>query len=116
MKKIITILVFICIGATAFAHPPKDVVMSYDTKTQMLSVTIIHLIKESKAPDPMIHFVKFLSVTVNDKEKLITNYRYQETDDGETVLIKLALKKGDKVSAMAWCNFAGEKRTELEIK
>jgi hypothetical protein len=116
MKRFMLILSLVCIGASVFAHPPKDVTLAYDQKTMMMSVTITHFIKQSPATDPAKHFIKDFGVTINGKPALITNYSYQQFDEGETVIIKLNLKSGDKVSVTAKCSLAGEKTSEYTVK
>ncbi len=115
MKRLIAILALVCIGAAAFAHAPKDVTLAYDQKTMMLSITVTHLIKESPAADPKRHFVKELALKVNGVQVAITNYSYQQFDEGEIVSFKVPLKAGDKVSVNAKCSLAGEKTAEITI-
>jgi hypothetical protein len=116
MKRFIAILALVCIATAVFAHPPKDVALSYDQKTMMLSITVTHPIKQSPATDPKKHFVKDITLKVNGTQVLITNYSYQQFDEGEIISVKVPLKAADKVSVTAKCSLAGEKTTELTIK
>lgn len=116
MKKTIAILVLAVVGVAAFAHPPKDIVMSYDKATMTMSIMISHDIKQSPSTDPKKHFVKDLSLKVNGVQALITNYSYGQFPEGETLSFKLNLKSGDKVSANARCSLAGEKTVEYTVK
>jgi hypothetical protein len=116
MKNIIVLLSLLCVGTFAFAHPPKDVVLSYDAATKILNVVVTHDISQSKASDPTKHFVKELSVKINGKDVSLTAYKYQQFPEGETISFKLDLKSGDKVSVNAKCSLAGEKTSDYTVK
>ena len=116
MKKIIIILALLVIAGIAFAHPPKDVVLSYDPATKMMTAIVTHDITASKVSDATKHFVKELSVKINGKDVSVVNYKYQQFGEGESIVFKLDLKAGDKVSVTAKCSLAGEKTSEFVVK
>jgi hypothetical protein len=115
MKKIVIFLALVSLGTLCFAHPPKDVTVSYDPAGQMLTVTVTHLIKQSPITDPAKHHLKDISVTINGAEAVVTNYDYQEFDEGEIVVFHLNLKPGDKVMVAAECSLRGENSTEYVV-
>jgi hypothetical protein len=116
MEKLLASAVLICLSCMAFAHPPKDVILSYDSVTQMISVTVVHPLKESRLADPTKHFVKDITLTVNDNKMIVEALFTQQSDDGEKSVYLLNVKKGDKVKVMANCSLAGSKTSEITIK
>jgi len=116
MKKLLVCAALACLCGMLFAHPPKDVIVSYDPATQMVSITVTHLIKESKATDPAKHFIKDITVFVNDAKTIVEAISAQQSDGGEKSLYLLNVKKGDKVKVTATCSLAGSKTTEIIIK
>jgi hypothetical protein len=116
MKKTLLVLLLASVPFAAFAHPPKSVDLSYDPATQQLTIVVTHLIKQSPVTDPKRHYVKDIAVLVNGQPAVDALYRYQEFDGGETIIFKLNLKAGDKVSVTATCSIAGSKTSELTIK
>ena len=116
MKKAALVLCLTFVPVVLFAHPPKSVDLKYNPATQMLTVTVVHLIKLSPVKDPTKHYVKDIALLVNGKPAVDDMYHYQEFDNGETVVYKLNLKTGDKVTATASCSLAGSKTAELTIK
>lgn len=115
MKKFLFITVLMLAAAVCFAHPPKDVTVSFDPATNMLSITATHLIKESKVTDPAKHFVKDIAVTINGNPAVVGAYTYQQFDNGEKIILMLNVKSKDKISVKARCNLAGEKTTEIAV-
>jgi hypothetical protein len=116
MKKLITIIVLLGVATLALAHPPKEVALSWDPATKIMTIKVTHLINESKVTDPTRHYVKELGLTINGKVVAITNYKYQQFPDGETIAFELDLKSGDKVTATAKCSLAGQNTGEYTVE
>ena len=110
------ILCFLFLSVLVFAHPPKEVALSYDPATKMLTITVTHLIKQSLVSDPAKHYVKEISVKINDKSVVVANYSSQQADEGDKVIFMLNLKSADKVTVRAVCSMAGDKTSELMVK
>jgi len=116
MKKIIIAFLLVMISSFIFAHAPSDITLNYDAKTGMLSINVIHPIASTKAPDPMKHFVKDITVSVNGKNIIVETISFQQSDNGAISTFLLKVKKDDRVSVKASCSLAGVKTSEIVIK
>ncbi len=116
MKKIIIALLLLMISTFIFAHAPSEITLSYDAKTSMLSINVIHPIASTKAPDPMKHFVKMIAVSVNGKDVITETIVFQQSDNGSVSTFLLKTKSGDKVSVKADCSISGTKISDIVIK
>ncbi len=115
MRKLALVSLLALLPGMVFAHPPKSVDLSFDSASQLLTVTVTHLIKETKITDPTKHFVKDIALVVNGKPAVSAVYSYQEFDEGEKVVFRLNLKAGDKVAVTGSCSIAGKKTAELTV-
>lgn len=116
MKKIIIALLLMMISSFIFAHAPSEITLSYDAKTSILSINVVHPIAATKAPDPMKHFVKEITVNVNGKDIIMETIAFQQSDNGEVSTFLLKVKSGDKVSVKANCSISGTKISDIVIK
>lgn len=117
MKKFfLTVLcMFISINFL-IAHPPSKIELSYDKASSMLTVEVIHTLSASKVADPVKHFIKTITVLVNEKEIIIENIAFQQSDKGEKSSFLLSTKQGDKIEVRAICNLAGSLSSSIVIK
>jgi len=112
MKPTMIIIIMLFITALAFAHPAGKVSSSYDAKTQLLTVTYEH-----KVRDAADHFINAIFVQVNGKEAIRQNVSRQESLEGGSFIYKLiSLKKGDKITVITECNKGGKKNHSLTIQ
>ena len=118
MRKgfIIFIFVFILAASLIFAHEPSEVKLSYNANTKMLSINVAHMISNTKIPDPMKHFLKSITVSVNGNEVIVENISFQQSDNGEKCSFLLNVKTNDKVTVKAVCSVSGIKSSEIIIK
>jgi desulfoferrodoxin (superoxide reductase-like protein) len=116
MKKLLLIFCLLFVSILVFAHPPKEVALSYDTASKMLTITVNHQIKQSLVSDPSRHYIKEISILVNNKNVVIADYSSQQSDDGEKIIIQLKANSGDKITVGAACSIAGNKTSELTVK
>ncbi len=116
MRKVIITLIFVLIASFIFAHAPSEITLNYDANTKMLSINVVHMIKSTQIPDPMKHFIKEITVTVNGKDVIVENIAFQQSDNGEKASLLLNVNANDKVSVKAVCSVSGIKISEIIIK
>ena len=115
MKKIMLILLMIFTAlytTTLFAHPPKDILITFDKETSTLKVDIIHDVK-----DPITHHIDKVIVSLNGNA-IITQLSTTQTDKNDDKLIYVipAAVKGDKIEVKAYCNISGALKKEILLK
>ncbi|MDO5562491.1 MAG: hypothetical protein Q4F74_02655 [Synergistaceae bacterium] len=115
MKKfaiITTALAFLVLSACgAFAHPPKDVSVSWNKSQEMLSITSHHNVN-----DPAKHYI--LSLTILDGNRQVLTKQYTKQGSPETFTDSISLKgmkSGTKLRVQLVCNIMGSKETEFII-
>ena len=106
MKRGRILLAALCLwgvlGASAWAHPPKSVVLSLDGAGQ-LTVQVSHGVN-----DPAKHYVSRISVFVGGKLVAQKEYTSQSGGEGMTDTFTLGpVPKGTPVRVEATCNIMG---------
>ena len=115
MKKLRILLLaalFAAVACTAaFAHPPKNVVCSWNAQNSTLTVSATHEVN-----DPAKHFV--LTVTLLENGKQIVFKQYTKQDSAEkftdSVLLK-GMKSGTKLRVILMCNIMGSVESDYII-
>ena len=122
MKRTIGILTFI-FGAIlffsmvngvcpqmAYADPPQDVKLGYDSSSQTLTVTITH-----KSSFTGFHYVK--SVEIKKKGIAVSTNTYDLQPDPATFTYnyKVSAAKGDTLEVTATCSLSGSKTATLDV-
>jgi desulfoferrodoxin (superoxide reductase-like protein) len=115
MKKVLTIIFFsffLILNSLVFAHPPTDIIFNYNAKSKILSVGIVHSVKDSKK-----HFIKEVNIKVNGKEWITQKFTSQPTADVQaSSYAQVELKKGDVIEVLAVCNEKGELKKTFKIE
>jgi hypothetical protein len=105
MKKIIAFLVvsfFVC--SLAYAHPPSDIKITYDSKAKILKAVIMHNVSDAKK-----HFIYKVDVSLNGKEIISQAISQQDNNISQTVSYLIPdAKGGDALSVEAYCNLSGK--------
>jgi hypothetical protein len=121
MKRTIGILTFIFVAVLifsmfnsvcpqmAYADPPQDVKLGYDSNSQTLAVTITH--KSSFG----FHYVKFVEIKKNGIVVSTNTYDSQPDPATFTYTYKISAAKGDTLEVTANCSLAGNKTATLDI-
>lgn len=110
-RKIIFFALICIFSFSAYAHPPKDIKISFDPKTKMLTAVIVH-----DTLYPTYHYVKTVEVDINNKKAIEHTLTEEETKLTETVIYKLPdVKPGDTVSVDAHCSLFGHLKKEIKI-
>ena len=101
--------IFFCPAAT-YAHGPGDVILNYDSDSQILSVTISHSVS-----NPQKHYIKKITITKNGKPLETYEYKSQPDPSSFTYTYNVKAKEGDTLKVKAKCNYFGSKTRELTI-
>lgn len=112
MKKIAILFTFMLLVMSLTAHPPKKITLRFDIKTQELDLKVNHSVKDMKD-----HFIKKITIKVNDNEVYSKSYTKQKDLKADVYRIRLEnIKIGDKLELRARCNKWGKKSKKLIIK
>ena len=90
------------------AHPPSDILISYQEISRTLVVTITH-----QVPNPQNHYIKEVVVTINDKTVNDSFYTSQPATDTFTYTYPIDTKPGDEIAVTASCVLAGSLTRQL---
>lgn len=112
MKKIFFVILMITTARVSYPHPPTEITAEYDTTSNILQVTINHMVHDAQK-----HYINKIEIDLNDAriieqkskrqtDKTIQQYTYQLPD--ATI--------DDKISIKAYCNISGKKRITVPIK
>lgn len=113
MKIILAFLiVFLSAVSVAYAHPPSDIIITFDSTTKMLQAVIVH-----KVNNPLSHYIKTVDVGLNGKEISIQNFTRQDNNDSRTVSYHIPdAKEGDVLSVEGYCSISGKLQKEITVK
>jgi hypothetical protein len=113
MKRIAALLVLVFgFSFIVFAHPPSDIIITYDLAKSAVFVDIMH---DSK--DIVKHFIVQITVMVNGKEMIKQKAVTQTSNEKQTVMYVIpGLKPGDKIAVNADCSIFGDLTKEAVVK
>jgi hypothetical protein len=113
MKRILFAIVFLAAVFTgAYAHPPTEIIITFDTAKSMVYADIMHNTK-----NPKEHFIYMIQVSVNGKKLIKQEATEQVSPDKQSVAFLIpGLKDGDKVMIDADCNKYGDLQKEAVVK
>jgi hypothetical protein len=115
MKKKIGLLMLcytVFIFSVAYAHPPSDIIISYDAKTKILQAVIKHNVN-----NPESHFIKKVDVGSNGEEIIEHKISRQDNFASQTVSYLIPdAKVGDTISVEGYCSISGKFKKEIVIK
>lgn len=95
---------------TSLANAPQDVKLSYDSQSQVLTVTITH-----KSPFPNYHYIKIVEIKKNGIVVSTNKYENQPDQATFTYSYKVPATVGDTLEAKASCSLYGSKKTNLTV-
>lgn len=112
MNKIIfALLVALLAPVVLQAHPPKDIMVTFDNETKELAVVISHYVD-----DPIRHYIDRIVVELNDEEIITQKLMMQATKAEQKVLYLVTdAAEGDKISVTAYCSIAGKKKVTIDV-
>jgi hypothetical protein len=113
MKKTgIVMFMVLAFAAAAAAHPPSDIIITFDLAKSAVMANIAHDTKDTGK-----HYIGQIIVMVNGKEMIKQKAETQTNNDGQNVMYVIpGLKTGDKVAIAADCSVFGGLTKETVIK
>ena len=96
---------------TSLANAPQDVNLSYDSQSQMLTVTITH-----KSPFPNFHYIKIVEIKNNSNIVSTNKYKNQPDQATFTYNYKVPAKVGETLEVKASCSLYGSKTVNLIVE
>ncbi len=112
MKKIIMFLILsFFVSSAAYAHPPSDIKITYDSKTKILTALITHNVSDIKK-----HYINKVDVGLNGKEIISHAISQQDNNISQTVSYLIPdAKVGDNLSVGAYCSISGKLEKEIKV-
>lgn len=107
---LILFAVFFMYPQPSLANAPQDVKLSYDSQSQVLTVTITH-----KSPFPNYHYIKIVEIKKNGIVVSTNKYENQPDQATFTYSYKVPATVGDTLEAKASCSLYGSKTTNLTV-
>jgi len=96
----------------AWAHPPYDIKITFDTNTKMLTAVIMHNVSNS-----LNHYIKKVDVGLNGKEIIVQEISRQDNNDSQTVSYLVPdAKSGDVLSVEGYCSISGKLEKEIKVE
>ncbi|MCX5700599.1 MAG: hypothetical protein NTZ63_03580 [Candidatus Omnitrophica bacterium] len=113
-RKVLFILLCFCftLSVVAYAHPPQDIIITFDKKTNTLNAVIKHSVS-----NPATHYIKKVDIGLNGKE--IKELKFTKQDNSATQSVSYAIvnvRPGDKLSVEGYCNLSGKLEKEITVK
>jgi hypothetical protein len=93
-----------------YANPPQDVNISYDSGSQILTVTITH-----KSAARSFHYIKHVEIKKNGAVISDNTYGTQPDSETFTYTYKLPAVENDKLEVTASCSLWGHKTATLVL-
>lgn len=114
-KRAIVVLALIfamaLIVAPAFAHPPKDLSVSWDAMGRKLTVSANHSVNDASK-----HFILGVTIFEGNKQLLQKQYSSQNSAGGfRDSFVLEGLTSGTKIRIQLVCNIMGSAETEFTI-
>jgi desulfoferrodoxin (superoxide reductase-like protein) len=99
------------LSSTAYAHPPSDIKITYDSKTKILTALIMHNVSDVKK-----HYINKVDVGLNGREVISQAISQQDNNINQRVSYLIPdAKAGDILSVEAYCNISGKLEKEIEV-
>jgi YbbR domain-containing protein len=115
MKRIaafVAFIVFLSVVSTVYAHPPSDIKITFDSKTNMLTAVIVHNTNNTAG-----HYIKKVDIGLNGMEIIEHTISRQNNNIGQTVVYYIPdIKDGDVVSVEGYCSISGKLQKEITVK
>lgn len=94
----------------AYAHPPSDIIITFDRETKILNAVIMHNIS-----NPESHFIKKVDIALNREEIIEHKISRQENNVSQSVSYLIPdAKAGDTLSVEAYCSISGKLKKEIK--
>jgi hypothetical protein len=107
---LLTTLLLTLFAATAWAHSPKEVVLSHDQAKQMLEVRITHGVS-----DPAKHYIETVEIRKAGKTIAKTEYKSQPGEATFVYSYPFDAAPGDVIEVKAACSVFGSNTEKLTV-
>lgn len=112
MKRLFLVLFLFVFAGTAYAHPPRDIQITFDPSAKILRAVIYHDVS-----NPLNHYIKRVDVGLNGKEDIIQDISRQDNNDNQTVSYLIPdAKSGDVISVEGHCSISGKLEKQIIVK
>ena len=114
MSRTLTVFCFLMllVCTAALGHAPKEVNAKFDDENKVLSVTVVHEVKDAAK-----HFVNSVSIELNGKEIIRQDFLAQENLEQQEALYRITdAGVGDEIEVSAECNISGKKKATVKIE
>jgi len=104
-------LALVFILTTAYAHPPRDISITFDPTTKMLSAVIFH-----DVANPVPHHIKEVDVYLNNKKIIQHLISIQDNHQTQTVAYLIPdTHSGDILAVEAFCSLYGSLKKQITL-
>ena len=106
------VLFLTVMALNAYAHPPSDIQITFNSQTKILQAVMRHNVKDSTK-----HFIEKVDVGLNGEEIISHMISRQDNNQEQTIeyLIPDA-KAGDILSVEGYCNLGGKLEKEVQVQ
>jgi desulfoferrodoxin (superoxide reductase-like protein) len=102
----------IMMAATAYAHPPSKVAVTCDPAAKKVTAAIMHSVS-----NPSRHYIFKAELVVNGKIVKDEKFDRQQDDSQQTAVFEaVALKTGDEVTVVGYCNISGKRAGSVKVE
>ncbi len=106
------LLLLFVFSSMAYAHPPSDIKITFDSNTKMLNAVIMH-----DVATPLTHYIKQVDVGLNGKDIITQTISRQDNLDTQTVsYLILDAKSGDVLFVEGHCSISGKLQKEITVQ
>jgi outer membrane protein assembly factor BamB len=109
-KALTALVLLMLLALPCSAHPPSQVILSYDGENQTLKVTTTHQVS-----NPASHYIYKIEVEKNGEKILEEEYTSQPSSSTFSYDYPLNASPGDAIKATAYCVIAGSRSAEITI-
>ncbi|MDD5475585.1 MAG: hypothetical protein PHU03_03620 [Syntrophales bacterium] len=106
----LVLILFFFVAATAYAHPPSNIAMSYDRSEGSLTVTISHTVG-----NPEGHYIKEVTIASNGQILETFSYTSQPERSTFTYSYRIDADSGDVLSVKADCSRFGSGSASISV-
>jgi len=114
MKRVMTVFTlfaFLSVISTAYAHPPSDIKITFDSTTKVLKAVIVH-----NTSDPINHYIIKVNVGLNGKGIIEHTISREDNNEAQTVMYLIPdVKDGNIISVEGQCSISGKLKKEITV-
>ena len=115
MKRIglfLILSIFLIAVSSAYAHPPSDIKITFDSKTKMLKAVIMH-----NTSNPLNHYINKVDIGLNGKGIIEHAISREDNNESQTVSYLIPdVRDGDVLSVEGYCSISGKLKKEITVK